>query len=110
MNLIVYNLVTFVNSMSPIEILVQIEYLKLGLIPFTLNVEEALESLDEKSRNKAKRKFRKIYRKALKSMYITKTGYYDLFGGTSHKPTPKQQANRKKLVYEYICSKITRTS
>ncbi len=96
--------------MNPIDILVQIEYLRLGLIPPFIETEKALSVLDEKTRYKTKRKFRKIYRKALKNMYTTKTGYYELYGGVSHKPTAAQKANRKRLVYEYICRQVIRNS
>ena len=94
--------------MNEIEMLIQLEYLKLGLIPPSVDVDKALNMLDPRPAYKARRKFRKIYRKALKYCYNTKQGYYEVYGGISHKPTPEQKSNRKRLVYEYISRKVIR--
>ena len=96
--------------MNEIDMLIQLEYLNLGLIPPTVDVDQALNILDSRAAYKAKRKFRKIYRQALRHCYNTKQGYYQTYGGTSHKPTPEQKSNRKRLVYEYIRDKVIRCS
>jgi len=52
--------------MNPHDTLVQLEYLRLGLIPPNVNVKESLEKMTADESRKSRRKFRKMHRKARK--------------------------------------------
>jgi len=52
--------------MNPYETLVQIEYLSLGIIPPNVPINESLKKMSPGESRKARRKFRKLHRKAKK--------------------------------------------
>jgi len=98
--------------MTELRILVEFEYLEKGLIPPEMDVDEALSFLTDDESRIAKRKFRKVFRKLIKSKNIHRYSKAHLQArfGYPGIPTDKQKRNRKEWVHEIITRKITRHS
>ena len=93
-----------------LESLIILEYLNRGLIPyFPGRDNQPLEQvLTTTHAPIAKRKFRKVFRKALKQFAKrtnSQTTVERCFGTPHQAPDAKQLSNRKRLVYTYIRSK-----
>ena len=93
-----------------LESLIILEYLNHGLIPYFpgKNNQPLEQVLTITSAPIAKRKFRKVFRKALKQFAKrtnSKTTIEKCFGAPHQAPDAKQLSNRKRLVYTYIRSK-----
>ena len=97
--------------MDPKDILVRIEMLEAGIVPFGYDaelkeIERGLDSLSPELRRKAKRKFRKMWRKAAKRQDrrrasrrgVPKESKFARATSSGSKPDDVQRAIRKALV------------
>jgi len=88
------------------KIMIEFAYLELGLIPPSMEVDEAFSQLSPEEIRIAKRKFRKVYRKILKSdtamiKFMQKYGSHD-------EPTPTEKRRRKEYVLKYFYRRAAR--
>ena len=93
------------------QILVDFEYLEMGLIPPLLDVNQTLSLLNITESTKMKRKFRKIFRKMLKDQYPDNYSHTFLktYFGFPGKPSGIQQFRRKEFVHDIIAIRIDRS-
>jgi hypothetical protein len=85
-----------------LESLIILEYLNHGLVPYFPNkkTQPLGEIIEKFSAGLTKRKFRKVYKKAIRKLCPdSNLGWYGL---KCQDPTPKQLMHRKKLVYRYL--------
>tara|TARA_B100000214_G_scaffold375222_1_gene360659 strand:- start:2292 stop:2636 length:345 start_codon:yes stop_codon:yes gene_type:complete len=96
------------QKVKPSSIEAKIKMLDMGIIPAFSPKEltEMLESLPECERNKAKRKFRKIWRKLLKDEDESVKSL--IFTQDGQKPTESQKRNRSVLVLQKIIKEVER--
>ena len=90
---------------SPIEIMVEMKFLELGLIPPSLDLKKSLESMSPEDSRKAKRKFRKVQRK-LKSRHKNAVNLRKSRSGwkksKGSKWIPQQRKVRESMVREEL--------
>lgn len=97
--------------MDPNHILIRIKMLEAGIVPFIGGpnqkdeIKRGLESLDPKEQRKAKRKYRKLWRKAAKARGCFRYPEWDPtsffappLSSPEAEPSPKQRARRRVLV------------
>ena len=86
-----------------ILIMIELRYLELGIIPETLNLKKALDSMGEEESRKARRKFRKLHRKlkAQKQKEAMALTSRNKFREKVHK-YPKTKAEREKVVIKRL--------
>lgn len=105
------------------DMLIQLLMLEAGIVPFRptsshyLTSEESsiidkrIASLEPEQRNAVKRKFRKLWRKAVKHFDEERVrdglspAYAQLAGLNCSEPTPSQKATRRNLVVSYLKKK-----
>ena len=103
-------------------LLLDISFHNEGIAPITHNIEpvgDMIALLDEKSQVKTKRKFRKLWKKALrdacKDAKMRKHPkeieiLHDRVGFGERNPTPGQKLQRKKIVREFLFRKLPLSS
>lgn len=97
--------------MDPNHILIRIKMLEAGIVPFIGGpnqkdeIKRGLDSLDPEEQRKAKRKYRKLWRKAAKAHGCFRYPEWDptvvfapALSSPEADPTPKQRARRRVLV------------
>lgn len=80
---------------------------ELGIVPIeneSFDIRRALEQIPADDARKAKRKFRKLWRKLVKRKLSNnkRSTASDRFGGTGANPNRRQRTARKRLVREHV--------
>ena len=78
------------------QLLLSVKYLEEGLIPPGINIKEALSQMTPDEAKRAKRKFRKVFRRFKKSVEVDKEGNH--WGAEGETPTKYQKLRRKMFV------------
>ena len=100
--------------MTQEEILITLKMLDEGIIPFSWpqeNLDLRLSTMDHEKQKFAKRKFRKLWRKALKNLMRNVIHFYNLskscgVGLSNDELTSQHRRNRASLVYQLLRSRL----